>query len=143
MATGDHDYGDAVLDGDLLVIMMVKVRFEVPQTCVAILGSEQYIEEFLDGVVKSVNETEPGTMLYEYYLSEDKKKVSLIEIYKTDADAVIHMKNFLAAPHSGPFLETFEIESFKVMGNSSNELKEILNDFTRDHRKLIRGFKRK
>ena len=40
-------------------------------------------------------------------------------------------------------LETFEIESFKVMGNSSNELKEILNDFTRDHRKLIRGFKRK
>ena len=101
------------------------------------------IEEFLDGVVKSVNETEPGTMLYEYYLSEDKKKVSLIEIYKTDADAVIHMKNFLAAPHSGPFLETFEIESFKVMGNSSYELKEILNDFTRDHRKLIRGFKRK
>ena len=101
------------------------------------------VEEFLDGVVKSVNESEPGTMLYEYYLSEDKKKVSLIEIYKTDADAVIHMKNFLAAPHSGPFLETFEIESFKVMGNSSNELKEILNDFTRDHRKLIRGFKRK
>ena len=101
------------------------------------------IEEFLDGVVKSVNETEPGTMLYEYYLSEDKKQVSLIEIYKTDVDAVIHMKNFLAAPHSGPFLETFEIESFKVMGNSSNELKEILNDFTRDHRKLIRGFKRK
>ena len=101
------------------------------------------LKEFLDGVVKSVNETEQGTMLYEYYLSEDKKKVSLIEIYKTDADAVIHMKNFLAAPHSGPFLETFEIESFKVMGNSSNELKEILNDFTRDHRKLIRGFKRK
>ena len=101
------------------------------------------LKEFLDGVVKSVNETEPGTMLYEYYLSEDKKKVSLIEIYKTDADALIHMKNFLAAPHSGPFLEIFEIESFKVMGNSSNELKEILNDFTRDHRKLIRGFKRK
>ena len=101
------------------------------------------VEEFLDGVVKSVNETEPGTKLYEYYLSEDKKKVSLIEIYKTDADAVIHMKNFLAAPHSGPFLETFEIESFKVMGNSSNELKEILNDFTSDHRKLIHGFKRK
>ena len=101
------------------------------------------VEEFLDGVVKSVNESEPGTILYEYYLSEDKKKVSLIEIYKTDADALIHMKNFLAAPHSGPFLETFEIESFKVMGNSSNELKNILNDFTRDHRKLIHGFKRK
>ena len=108
-----------------------------------VINNSVNVNEFLSGVVKSVNETEPGTMLYEYYLSEDKKKVSLIEIYKTDADAVIHMKNFLAAPHSGPFLETFEIESFKVMGNSSNELKEILNDFTRDHRKLIRGFKRK
>ena len=108
-----------------------------------VINNSVNVEEFLNGVVESVNETEPGTILYEYYLSEDKKKVSLIEIYKTDADAVIHMKNFLAAPHSGPFLETFEIESFKVMGNSSNELKEILNDFTRDHRKLIRGFKRK
>ena len=108
-----------------------------------VINNSVNVEEFLNGVVESVNETEPGTMLYEYYLSEDKKKVSLIEIYKTDADAVIHMKNFLAAPHSGPFLETFEIESFKVMGNSSNELKEILNDFTKDHRKLIRGFKRK
>jgi len=108
-----------------------------------VINNSVNVEEFLNGVVESVNENEPGTILYEYYLSEDKKKVSLIEIYKTDADAVIHMKNFLAAPHSGPFLETFEIESFKVMGNSSNELKEILNDFTRDHRKLIRGFKRK
>jgi len=108
-----------------------------------VINNSVNVEEFLNGVVESVNETEPGTILYEYYLSEDKKKVSLIEIYKTDADAVIHMKNFLAAPHSGPFLETFEIESFKVMGNSSNELKEILNDFTSDHRKLIRGFKRK
>ena len=51
--------------------------------------------------------------------------------------------NFLDAPHSGPFLEIFEIESFKVLGNSSNELKKILNDFTRDHRILINGFKRK
>ena len=101
------------------------------------------VEEFLDNVVKSVNETEPGTMRYEYYLSEDRKKVSLIEIYKTDEDAITHMKNFLAAPHSVPFLEIFEIESFKVMGNSSDELKEILNDFTRDHRKLVHGFKRK
>ena len=108
-----------------------------------VINNSVNVEEFLNGVVESVNETEPGTILYEYYLSEDKKKVSLIEIYKTDADAVIHMKNFLAAPHSDPFLETFEIESFKVMGNSSNELKEILNDFTKDHRKLIRGFKRK
>ena len=108
-----------------------------------VINNSVNVNEFLSGVVKSVNETEPGTMLYEYYLSEDKKKVSLIEIYKTDVDAVTHMKNFLAAPHSGPFLETFEIESFKVMGNSSDELKEILNDFTRDHRKLIQGFKRK
>ena len=108
-----------------------------------VVNNSVNIEDFLNGVVKSVNENEPGTILYEYYLSDDKKKVSLIEIYKTDADALIHMKNFLAAPHSGPFLETFEIESFKVLGNSSYELKEILNDFTRDHRKLIHGFKRK
>mgnify|MGYP006261421757 FL=1 len=101
------------------------------------------VGEFLDGIVKTVQETEPGTQLYEYYISNKRNKVSLIEIYKSDADAVIHMKNFLKAPHSGPFLEIFEIESFKVLGNSSDELKKILDDFTKDHRILIDGFKRK
>ena len=101
------------------------------------------VGEFLDGIVKTVQETEPGTQLYEYYISDNRNKVSLLEIYKSDADAVVHMKNFLNAPHSGPFLEIFEIESFKVLGNSSNELKKILNDFTKDHRILIDGFKRK
>ncbi len=101
------------------------------------------VGEFLDGIVKTVQETEPGTQLYEYYISDNRNKVSLLEIYKSDADAVIHMKNFLKAPHSGPFLEIFEIESFKVLGNSSDELKKILDDFTKDHRILIDGFKRK
>ena len=101
------------------------------------------VGEFLDGIVKTVQETEPGTQLYEYYISDNRNKVSLLEIYKSDADAVVHMKNFLNAPHSGPFLEIFEIESFKVLGNSSNELKKILNYFTKDHRILIDGFKRK
>ena len=108
-----------------------------------IINKDIDISEFLDDIVKIVQETEPGTQLYEYYISDNRNKVSLIEIYKSDADAVIHMKNFLSAPHSGPFLENFEIESFKVLGNSSNELKKILNDFTKDHRILIDGFKRK
>mgnify|MGYP001192281661 FL=1 len=108
-----------------------------------IINKDIDISEFLDDIVKTVQETEPGTQLYEYYISDKRNKVSLIEIYKSDADAVIHMKNFLSAPHSGPFLENFEIESFKVLGNSSNELKKILNDFTKDHRILIDGFKRK
>ena len=108
-----------------------------------IINKDIDISEFLDDIVKTVQETEPGTQLYEYYISDKRNKVSLIEIYKSDADAVIHMNNFLSAPHSGPFLENFEIESFKVLGNSSNELKKILNDFTKDHRILIDGFKRK
>ena len=108
-----------------------------------IVNSDIDVGEFLDGIVKTVQETEPGTQLYEYYISDNRNKVSLIEIYKSDADAVIHMKNFLKAPHSGPFLEIFEIESFKVLGNSSDELKKILDDFTKDHRILIDGFKRK
>ena len=108
-----------------------------------IVNSDIDVGEFLDGIVKTVEETEPGTQLYEYYISDNRNKVSLIEIYKSDADAVIHMKNFLKAPHSGPFLEIFEIESFKVLGNSSDELKKILDDFTKDHRILIDGFKRK
>ena len=109
-----------------------------------ILESIKYVDKVIKSqwIIKD-NFLKKHKINYLVHGSDNRNKVSLLEIYKSDADAVVHMKNFLTAPHSGPFLEIFEIESFKVLGNSSNELKKILNDFTKDHRILIDGFKRK
>ena len=38
---------------------------------------------------------------------------------------------------------TFLVTNFQVLGNTNDELKEIMAPFTTDHRTLINGFQRK
>ena len=106
-------------------------------------GKSEGIEEFVDYLVAAVKETEPKTMYYKYWISEDKKKVSLIEMYHSNEDAIFHMNAFAEAPHRDKFLETFIVTNFQVLGNTNAELKEVMAEYTRDHRTLVNGFKRK
>jgi len=106
-------------------------------------GKSEDVDEFVDYLVAAVKETEPKTMYYKYWISEDKKKVSLIEMYHSNEDAIFHMNAFAEAPHRDKFLETFIVTNFQVLGNTNAELKEIMAEYTRDHRTLVNGFKRK
>lgn len=105
-------------------------------------GKSEGVEEFVDYLVSAVKKTEPKTMYYKYWISEDKSKVSLIEIYHTNEDALFHMNAFDKASHKEQFIETFVITNFQVMGNTSDELKEAMSAFTKDHRTLMNGFER-
>ena len=106
-------------------------------------GKSEGVDEFVDYLVAAVKETEPKTMYYKYWISEDKKKVSLIEMYHSNEDAIFHMNAFAEAPHRDKFLETFIVTNFQVLGNTNTELKEVMAEYTRDHRTLVNGFKRK
>ena len=106
-------------------------------------GKSEGVDEFVDYLVAAVKETEPKTMYYKYWISEDKKKVSLIEMYHSNEDAIFHMNAFAEAPHRDKFLETFIVTNFQVLGNTNAELKEVMAEYTRDHRTFVNGFKRK
>ena len=106
-------------------------------------GKSEGVDEFVDYLVAAVKETEPKTMYYKYWISEDKKKVSLIEMYHSNEDAIFHMNAFAEAPHRDKFLETFIVTNFQVLGNTNAELKDVMAEYTTDHRTLINGFKRK
>ena len=82
-------------------------------------------------------------MYYKYWISADQKKVSLMEVYHSNEDAIFHMNAFAEAPHRDKFLETFIVTNFQVLGNTNAELKEVMAEYTRDHRTLVNGFKRK
>ena len=105
-------------------------------------GKSDSVQGFVDYLVKTVKKTEPKTMYYKYWISEDKTKVSLMEVYHTNEDALFHMDAFDKASHKEQFIDTFIITNFQVMGDTSDELKEAMSAFTRDHRSLINGFKR-
>ena len=106
-------------------------------------GKSEGLEDFVDYLVNAVNETEPKTMYYKYWISEDNMNVSLMEVYHSNKDAIFHMNAFAEAPHRDKFLETFIVTNFQVLGNTNAELKDVMAEYTRDHRTLVNGFKRK
>ena len=105
-------------------------------------GKSENVQEFVDYLVKTVKKTEPKTMYYKYWISEDKTKVSLMEVYHSNEDALFHMNAFYKASHKQKFIDTFVITNFQVMGDTNDELKEAMSAFTKDHRSLMNGFKR-
>ena len=105
-------------------------------------GKSDTVEDFVNYLVKTVKRTEPKTMYYKYWISEDKTKVSLMEVYHSNEDALFHMDAFDKASHKQKFIDTFVITNFQVMGDTNDELKEAMSAFTQDHRTLINGFKR-
>ena len=106
-------------------------------------GKSDEVNDFVDYLVSAVKETEPKTMYYKYWISNDKKKVSLMEVYHSNEDALFHMNAFAKAPHRDQFLETFLVTNFQVLGNTNQELKDAMKAYTEDHRTLINGFQRK
>ena len=106
-------------------------------------GKSDEVNDFVDYLVSAVKETEPKTMYYKYWISNDKKKVSLMEVYHSNEDALFHMNAFAVAPHRDQFLETFLVTNFQVLGNTNQELKDAMQAYTEDHRTLINGFQRK
>jgi len=106
-------------------------------------GKSDEVSDFVDYLVSAVKETEPKTMYYKYWISNDKKKVSLMEVYHSNEDALFHMNAFAVAPHRDQFLETFLVTNFQVLGNTNQELKDAMQAYTEDHRTLINGFQRK
>ena len=106
-------------------------------------GKSDSADNFINYLVETVEKTEPKTMYYKYWISKDKKNVSLMEVYHSNEDAIFHMNAFAEAPHRDKFLETFIVKSFQVLGDTNDDLKNAMEAYTNDHRTLMNGFQRK
>ena len=107
-----------------------------------ITNEPQKVEKLIEEMVFFIKKTEPGTKFYEYYISEDKKKISLTEYYKDSNAAEKHVVDFLNGPYQETFFKLMEIQSFQVMGPASENLIKSLNGITDDFRIEVDGFKR-
>jgi hypothetical protein len=83
---------------------------------------------------------EPEGYDYGYYISEDGKKVTLIEKYLTSESAIKHADNFEGGPNMKPFLEMFTFESFIITGNATDQLKDRLKADSPKYRTPIGGW---
>ena len=75
-------------------------------------------------IIDRVAATEPNTISYEWFLSQDHSKCHVVQVYK-DSDAVLfHLKNI--GDLLGPFHVVAPLTELKVFGNPSSELRQAL-----------------
>ena len=89
----DFDIQNSKGDESIKFYLDLKVKTYEPQK----------VEKLIEEMMFFIKKTEPGTKFYEYYISEDKKKIPLTEYYKDSNAAEKHVVDFL----KGPYQETF------------------------------------
>ena len=88
-------------------------------------GGIDDVQPLIDAMVAATEESEPGALIYEYYLSDDKTRCTVIERY-ADSDAVMaHLQNF-QTKFAETFFATFEPVLLRVFGQANDDVKDAL-----------------
>ena len=85
---------------------------------------------------------EMKTSRVEWFLSTDKSKATLIEIFDDSEGALTRFNNLISSPIAPEWMDRFEVESFTVLGDASHELQEALASMEPDFRAFAGGFTR-
>lgn len=72
--------------------------------------------------------SEPGALIYEWFLSEDTKECHLHERYRDDEAVMVHLGNF-GSKFADRFMACVEPTAFNVYGNPSEEARAVFNSF--------------
>ena len=85
---------------------------------------------------------EEKTRRFEWFLSADKAKATLIEVFEDSEGALTRVKNLMASPIAPEWMDRFEIDSLTVLGEASDDLQEALASLAPDVRNFAGGFTR-
>ena len=85
---------------------------------------------------------EMKTSRFEWFLSTNKAKATLIEIFDDSEGALTRFNNLISSPIAAEWMDRFEVESFTVLGDASHELREALASMEPDFRAFAGGFTR-
>ncbi len=83
---------------------------------------------------------EPKTIRFEWFLSEDEKNATLIEMFEDSDAAKLRLEHHSASHLINEFPEHFNVKSFRVLGNVKTDMRESLADWEADIRSYTGGF---
>lgn len=100
------------------------------------------LDTFIQEITDKVLNTEDFCLEYAYYVSEDRKSVTLYEKYIDSKSGVIHGQNFMSGPFFDRFFNLFTLEKFIVTGPATDEFKKFTseNGFVIEYRESVYGF---
>jgi pentatricopeptide repeat protein len=96
--------------------------------------------ELMNEMVSATRE-EPGTQVYEWFLSEDGTVCHINERYADSEAAMAHLGNF-GSKFADRFLGCFEPTSFSVYGEPTAEARAALDGFGASYLGWLGGFNR-
>ena len=85
---------------------------------------------------------EEKTRRFEWFLSADKAKATLIEVFEDSEGALTRVQNLMASPIAPEWMDRFEMDSLTVLGDVSDDLQEALASMAPDVRTFAGGFTR-
>ena len=103
-------------------------------------SSFEEVKTLLKQLTEFMRTNEREAYDYGYYISEDQKRITLVEKYLNSQAAILHADNFEGGSNMKPFMDSFTIESFVLIGNSSKALQDRIKAYGVKPRKLIGGW---
>ena len=85
---------------------------------------------------------EEKTRPFEWCLSADKAKATLIEVFDDVEGALMRLQNLVFSQIAPEWMDRFEIESLTVLGEVSSDLQDALASMAPDVRIYAGGFAR-
>ena len=85
---------------------------------------------------------EEKTRRFEWFLSDDKAKATLIEVFEGSEGALTRVQNLMSSQIAPEWMDRFEIDSLIVLGEVSDDLQEALASMAPDVRTFAGGFTR-
>lgn len=104
-------------------------------------GKAGELSALITEMSQATQDSEPGTLNYEWFLNEDKSKCTIYERYADSEALLIHLGNF-GANFAERFMSILTIDSFKVFGPASDQVMEALSAFGATYMGYAGGFNR-
>lgn len=104
-------------------------------------GALDDFKALMTEMTSATEANEPGTLNYEWYISDDQKTCHLYERYVDSAATMVHLGSF-GANFANRFMTLVEPTRFVVYGNPNNDVRAALAGFGAVHMTQIAGFAR-
>jgi len=90
-------------------------------------------------MVKATKANEPGTLSYDWSISDDGKTCYIFERYTSSEAVMVHLKT-LGEKFAERLMATIEIKSVQVFGNPNDEVKKALGALGAKFHQSIGGY---
>lgn len=118
-------------NGSVTFILQMSIRKDAEDIC-------SWIPDRSALVTSEFNEEK--TKRFEWFLSPDQSKATLIEIFDDNDGALVRVENLMSSPIAPEWMDRFEIESLTVLGEPSDALRTALAGMAPDFRFYAGGF---